>query len=82
TGKAMDGYMRNMQRTYIGAESDLVLSLNTSVSETETASAVRADLARIEREMTAALPRYAGTDREHLEGQIAAIKKILDSKFD
>jgi hypothetical protein len=49
---------------------------------TETASAVRVDLARIQREMTAALPRYTGTDKDHLEGQIAAIKKILDTKFD
>ena len=82
TAQPMDEYRRNMQRTYIGAEADLVLSLNPAISETETASTVRGDLERLQKEMTAAVPRYSGINKEHLEAQIAVIKKILEAKTD
>ncbi|HEY4289866.1 MAG TPA: zinc-dependent metalloprotease [Puia sp.] len=82
TGGPMDSYRRNMQKSYIGAESDIVLSLQPAVAETDYAGVVRTDMARVQKEMTAALPKYTGLDREHLESQIAMVKKILDAKTD
>ena len=82
TGSVLDVYQRDMQKTFIGAASDIVLSTQPAVAETDAASIVRADLARVQREMTAALPRYTGLDRQHLESEIAVIKKVLDVKGD
>ena len=77
TGQPMDNYRRNLEKTYIGALSDIVLSLSPAVSETDYASLARADLAKVQAEMKAALGRYTGLDKAHLESQIAVIKKIL-----
>lgn len=35
TGKPMDLYRRNLQKTYIGALSDILASLNPGITETE-----------------------------------------------
>ena len=82
TGKPMDMYRRDLQKTYIGALSDILTSLKPSVAESEEFSLARADLQRLQNEMTASLPKYTGVDRAHLESQIAVIHKVLSVKND
>ena len=80
TGKPMDLYRRNLQKTYIGALSDILASLNPGITETEAFGLARADLQRVLNEMTMHVQKYAGLDRMHLESQIAVIRKILNPK--
>ncbi|TDW96269.1 zinc-dependent metalloprotease [Dinghuibacter silviterrae] len=82
TGKPMDLYRRNLQKTYIGALADILSSLDPGVTETEAYGLVRADLQRAQNEMTAHLQQYSGLDKAHLESQIAVIKKVLNPKQD
>jgi hypothetical protein len=82
TGKPMDLYRRNLQKTYIGALSDILASLKPAIAETEAYGLARADLQRVLNEMTLHVQKYIGLDRTHLESQIAVIKKILNPKQD
>lgn len=81
TAKPMDAYRRNLQKSYIGALSDIVLSVDPGVTETECFSIATAELLQLEKEMETALPKYTNlADRNHLESQIAAIKRIFETK--
>jgi hypothetical protein len=81
TAKPMDFHRRNLQKSYVGALSDIVLSLDPGVTETEFFSIATADLLHLEKEIEAALPKYTNkADRSHLESQISVIKKILQTK--
>ena len=80
TGKPMDLYRRNLQKTYVGALSDMLASLSPGITETEAYGLARADLQRVLNEMTLHLQKYTGLDRMHLESQVAVIRKILSAK--
>jgi hypothetical protein len=80
SGKPMDLYRRNLQKTYIGALSDILASLNPGITETEAYGLARADLQRVLNEMTMHVSKYAGLDRTHLESQIAVVRKVLNTK--
>ena len=80
TGKPMDLYRRNLQKSYIGALSDILASLSPAVTETEAYGLARADLQRVLNEMTMQIQKYSGLDRTHLESQIAVIRRILNPK--
>jgi hypothetical protein len=82
TGRPMDVYRRNLQKSYVGALSDILVSINPNVTETDAYSLARADLLRVQKEINAALPRYAGMDRAHLESELAVIKKLTTVKTD
>jgi hypothetical protein len=82
TGRPMDSYRRGLQKSYIGALSDIVLSLNPVVTETEYYSLARAELVRLKGEMTFAAPKYTGMDRSHLESEIAVIDRVVRLKQD
>ena len=79
-GKPMDTYRRDMQKSYIGSLLDIITSNNPAVTETETYGLARADLLRVQKEMTVNLPKYTGLDRVHLESQIALIKKLTSTR--
>jgi len=59
---------------------DIITSNNPLLTETETYGLARADLLRVQKEMTVNLPKYGGLDRVHLESQIALIKKMTSSR--
>ena len=82
TGKPMDMYRRNLQKTYIGALSDMLASLDPGITETEAFGLARADLRRLLNEMNMYVQKYAGPDRTHLESQIAVVRRILNPKQD
>ena len=82
SGKPMDQYRRNLQKTYIGALSDILASLDPGITETEAFGFARADLQRLLNEMNMHVQKYAGPDRTHLESQIAVVRRILNPKQD
>ena len=81
-GKPMDLYRRNLQKSYIGALSDIQASVKPEITETEAYGLARADLQRVLNEMTLHVQKYTGLDKVHLESQIAVIKKLLNPKKD
>ena len=80
TGKPMDLYRRDLEKTYIGAMADFLASVEPAVVETEAYGLVRADLQRVQSEMTMNMPKYSGLDKAHLESQVAVIRKVLNPK--
>ncbi len=80
TGQPMDLYRRNLQKSYIGALADIKTSAKPEIRETEAYALACADMDRIKKEIMAALPRYSGIDRDHLESQIKAIGRTENVK--
>ncbi len=80
TGKQMDMYRRDLQKSYIGALSDILTALNAAVTESEEYSLARTDLQRVLHEMTIYLPKYTGVDRSHMESQIAVIRRVMSTR--
>lgn len=76
-GKPMDAFRRNLQKSYINALAELVISHNPDIEETDTWSIARADLAQIAREVKTALPKYgSGADVTHLKSVLQQIRRI------
>ena len=81
TGKPMDFYKRNLQKSYIGALVDILLSIDPNVTESETFTTVRTELVRLRNELDSALPRFNNiADRNHLESQLEVLKRAFNEK--
>ncbi|TDW96267.1 zinc-dependent metalloprotease [Dinghuibacter silviterrae] len=76
-GKKMDDCRRNLQKSYIDAMAALVAGHDPDISETDTWSVARADLAQIDREVKAALPKYTSeADQAHLQNVLQQIHRL------
>jgi hypothetical protein len=81
TGKSIDPYRRNLQKSYVGALQDILGSNKAEVTETDASSIIRADLIRLEREIRAAIPgQNDGLSKEHLQDLEVRVKNILEAK--
>ena len=76
-----DPYRRNLQKSYIGAFQDILMSSSPDVVETDAFSIIRADVMQIQDEIRTAIPRVKDNlTRYHLEDLQARIKKMLMAK--
>ena len=81
TGKPMDVFRRNLQKSYIDALGVLIAGLNPDIKETDTWSVARADLAQIAREIKTALPKYSSdADQAHLNNVLQQIRHITNAR--
>lgn len=77
----IDPYRRNLQKSYVGALQNILLSDRPEETETDVYSIVRADMIDLQREISQALPRISGKlSRYHLEDMESRIKKALEAK--
>jgi hypothetical protein len=77
TGRPMDAYRRNLQKSYISALAEMIVLRSQDIEETDIWSVAKADLAQIAREVTTALPKYtAGADQAHLKTVLLQIRRI------
>ena len=81
SGKPMDVFRRNLQKSYVNALAAIVVGLNPDIRESDTWSAARADLARIAREVKTVLPKYgSGADRAHLNNVLEQIRRFNNAR--
>ena len=79
---AIDPYRRNLQKAYVGALQEILLSDKPEETETDAYSIVRADVTRLQKEIGQALPRMTDKlSRYHLEDMEARIRKALEAKL-
>ena len=77
TGRPMDAYRRNLQKSYISALAQMIALRSQDLEETDIWSVAKADLTQIAREITTALPKYtAGADQAHLKTVLQLIRRI------
>lgn len=77
---AMDSYRRNLQKAYIASAQNILLSTDADQTETDAFSLVRADILKLQKEITQALPRVKDKlSRYHLEDMLVRIKKTLEA---
>ncbi|HXD76657.1 MAG TPA: hypothetical protein VN616_02555 [Puia sp.] len=80
SGRVIDAYRRNLQKSYIGSLQNILLSTKADQTETDGFSLVRADILAIQREVAAALPKV--TDRMtkyHLQDIQVRIRNTLEA---
>jgi hypothetical protein len=89
SGNSINIYRRNLQKAYIDRMEYLLTEDATSsrfdptrvnVSQSDIRSIAKANLKRIYRDITSAIPRMTGTSRFHLEDAKDRIGQILDPK--
>jgi hypothetical protein len=81
TGKPMDFYRRDLQKSYIGALVDILLAVDPKVAESESYSTARTELVRLQKELETALPRFNNpNDHDHIESQLEVLKRALNEK--
>ena len=80
TGKTIDSYRRNLQKSYIASLQNILLSTKADQTETDAFSLIRADILQLQRELNADLPRVGDTmTKYHLEDLQMRIKKTLEA---
>lgn len=78
----IDPYRRNLQKAYVGAMQDILLSDKPEETETDVYSIVRADMIDLQTGISQALPKVSGKlSRYHLEDMQSRIKKALEAKL-
>jgi Met-zincin len=81
TGKAIEPYRRNLQKSYVGALSDIITSNKQDVTETDAHSILRADLIRLQAEIHSALSKEKDNlSKYHLQDLEAQIRNVLEAK--
>ncbi|NOW96052.1 zinc-dependent metalloprotease [Mucilaginibacter sp. SG564] len=81
TGKPMDFYRRNLQKSYIGALIDIIVTVDPNVTETESYTTARTELIRLRKELESALPKFNNADdRNHIESQLEVLKRAFNEK--
>ena len=77
----IDPYLRNLQKSYVGALMDILTSVKPEDSETDVYSLFKADMIHLQKEIAQALPRVTDPmSRYHLEDLETRIKKSMDDK--
>ncbi len=81
TGKAIEPYRRNLQKSYVGALGDITTSNKQDVTETDAHSIVRADLIKLQAEIHSAIPSESDSlSKYHLQDLESQIKNILEAR--
>jgi hypothetical protein len=80
TGKTIDSYRRNLQKSYIASLQNILLSTKADQTESDAFSLIRADILQLQGEINADLPRVSDLmTRYHLQDLQVRIKKTLDA---
>jgi len=80
TGRTIDPYRRNLQKSYIASLQTILLSTKADATETDAFSLIRADILQIQAEVNGALPRAADLmTKYHLQDLQVRIKKTLEA---
>jgi Met-zincin/Domain of unknown function (DUF5117)/Domain of unknown function (DUF5118) len=80
TGKTIDPYRRNLQKSYIASIQNILLSTKADQTESDAFSLIRADILQLQSEINADLPRVTDAmTRYHLQDLQVRIKKTLDA---
>jgi hypothetical protein len=81
SGKEIEPYRRNLQKSYVGAIADIMTSNKQEVTETDAHSIVRADMLRLQKEVHAAIPKESDNlSKYHLQDIENQIKNVLEAK--
>ncbi|HSZ33169.1 MAG TPA: zinc-dependent metalloprotease [Puia sp.] len=81
TGKSIEPYRRNLQKSYVGALADIMTSNKQEVTETDTHSIVRADMLKLQKEVHLAIPKEKeNLSKYHLQDLENQIKNVLEAK--
>jgi len=78
TGRSIDTYRRNLQRTYIDQMESLMT--NDDASQSDITAVVRAELKTLQRLVRSASSNASGIKRAHLQDILERINLILDPK--
>lgn len=82
SGKAIDPYRRNLQKSYVGALQEILTSNKPEVTETDAYSISRADFVRLQNEVHLAIPKQTDPlSKYHLQDLEVRIKNILEAKI-
>ncbi len=82
SGKAIDPYRRNLQKSYVGALQEILTSNKPEVTETDIYSIVRADFTRLQSEVRLAIPKQTNDiNKYHLHDMEVRIKNTLEAKI-
>ncbi len=80
TGKTIDPYRRNLQKSYIASLQNILLSTKADQTETDAFSLIRADILQLQSEINADLLRVSDLmTRYHLQDLQVRIKKTLEA---
>lgn len=80
TGKTIDPYRRNLQKSYIANLQNILLSTKPDQTESDAFSLSRADILQLQSEINADLPRVSDAmTRYHLQDLQVRIKKTLEA---
>jgi hypothetical protein len=80
TGKTVDPYRRNLQKSYIASIQNILLSTKADQTESDAFSLIRADILRLQREIAQDLPKVTDQmTRYHLEDIQVRIRKTLEA---
>ena len=80
TGRVIDPYRRNIQKSYIASLQNILLSTKADQTETDAFSLIRADILQLQSEINADLPRVSDLmTRYHLQDLQVRIKKTLEA---
>jgi hypothetical protein len=81
TGKAIDPYRRNLQKSYVGALQDILTSNDAAITETDAYSIIREDFTGLLTEVHAAIQRQTDSmSRYHLKDMEFRIRNTLEAK--
>jgi len=82
SGKTIDPYRRNLQKSYIGAIREILTSSKPEVTETDVYSIARADFRRLQSEVNQAIPKQTDDmTKYHLQDIEVRIKNTLEAKI-
>jgi hypothetical protein len=80
SGKTIDPYRRNLQKSYIASIQNILLSTKADQTETDAFSLIRADILQLQNEINADLPRVSDLmTRYHLQDLQVRIRKTLEA---
>ena len=80
TGKTIDPYRRNLQKSYIASIQNILLSTKADQTESDAFSLIRADILQLQREIAQNLPKVTDQmTRHHLEDIQVRIRKTLEA---
>ena len=78
TGKPIDPYRRNLQKSYFASLQDILLSTKAEQTESDAFSLIRADILQLQSEIATDLPRVTDQmTKYHLQDLQVRIKKTL-----
>ena len=81
SGKAIDPYRRNLQKSYVGALQYILTSNNAATTETDAHSIIRQDLVMLQNEVRKAIIKQTDAlSKYHLLDLEVQIRNVLEAK--